>query len=318
MEDCLNSPQEMMLLQTDVSFNESSGEASSLITTDDELQERVTEDEGHNDQEHHDEFDTVHEEQFGNNDESDLHGEQAVVEHVPVNEPEGNIGEQEVEDKVYHKVCKDLFLAATEHAVSNCAVDAIMKAFNPIANQRLPCFKTIKNKFKEELPDIQIIAHYQRQSDGTVHQVGPVKVIPEKGLPRTEFRLLCETTYVKNFNDIVQIHAQQHDGRLPSKNITLSCDGVAESKSSRVSLNVYAIQFHNCRRPYAVLIERPLLGKATYQFIGKEAATEKACEIITSAGYRLQWLIADAPKRAELRNFSPYNSYFGCDLCTIK
>jgi hypothetical protein len=41
------------------------------------------------------------------------------------------------------------------------------------------------------------------------------------------------------------------------KDIILSSDGVAESKSSSTSLKVYSIRFEGCRQPYVFGIIRP-------------------------------------------------------------
>jgi len=81
--------------------------------------------------------------------------------------------------------------------VSSNAADAILKAFYPASKFPLPCYKTIRNRNRENLPEIVIEAFFEDLNDGSIVKVGPVKSIPEKKYPKSRYRLILERTYIK-------------------------------------------------------------------------------------------------------------------------
>lgn len=57
--------------------------------------------------------------------------------------------------------------------------------------------------------------------------------------------------------EVLKFHQGIHPGREAATEVNLGVDGIKESNSSKVSLNVFAVKFPDCRNVYNVAIQRP-------------------------------------------------------------
>lgn len=91
----------------------------------------------------------------------------------------------------------------------------------------------------------------------------------------------------------------------------MSMDGVSESKSSTISLDVYSIKFNGCREVYPVKIVRPI-NKYPIDNLTQFSSVLNA---VLQLNLILHALIADAPKRAFARFCMMYSGRYSCEYC---
>lgn len=99
------------------------------------------------------------------------------------------------------------------------------------------------------------------------------------------------------------------------RKLQLSCDGVSESLSTTITLDVYSVKFEGCRVIYPIRIIRPLVKNPPidHSFQLHEAISEiyvNNCEITQ--------FIADNPKRSTARECLCFSSWYPCEYCFAK
>ena len=93
--------------------------------------------------------------------------------------------------------------------------------------------------------------------------------------------------------------------------INLSLDGVAESKSSNVSLDVYSLKFEGCRDIFPIKIIRPL----TKHQIDLQGQFKLVLNSLASFNLIIQALVGDNPKRSFFRNSYQHSAKNACEYC---
>ena len=91
----------------------------------------------------------------------------------------------------------------------------------------------------------------------------------------------------------------------------MSLDGVSESKSTSISLDVYTIKFEGCRDIFPVKIVRPL----QKNFVNHEEQFNLVLRAVLAADLLIQAFIGDNPKRAFLRYSLQHSARCGCEYC---
>lgn len=97
--------------------------------------------------------------------------------------------------------------------------------------------------------------------------------------------------------------------------VILSVDGVAETKSSRRSLEVVSLQFVGCKEVYPCLILRPEVDQKKESKDAFDAYFAVFLEELSDEGLQVDKAVGDAPERANLRKQKLYGGYSSCDLC---
>lgn len=93
----------------------------------------------------------------------------------------------------------------------------------------------------------------------------------------------------------------------------MSVDGVAESNSGGVSLDITTVRFVGCRNVYPTATAKPRKGFAN-QLPGEEILVRVLKDIIDNE-VKLRWVIADAPMKAKLRHQMGHRAAYGCPCC---
>ena len=93
--------------------------------------------------------------------------------------------------------------------------------------------------------------------------------------------------------------------------VKLSLDGISESQSTNISLDVYSIKINDCQCVYPVRIIRPL-NKLSVDYMGN---FKKVLDELNENGLILSHVIADNPKRAFVRNSLSHGAKFACEYC---
>ena len=114
--------------------------------------------------------------------------------------------------------------------------------------------------------------------------------------------------------DVLLIHQLICPNYNPNGKIQLSCDGVSETKSTTVSLDVYLIKFINCKNIYPLRIIRPLK-KVN---IDHKVQLKLVIDDIHENNLEIAQIIGDNPKRANAKCTLCHSSWFPCEYCCCK
>jgi len=95
--------------------------------------------------------------------------------------------------------------------------------------------------------------------------------------------------------------------------VHLFVDNITESKASARSVCVYAIKFEDCALTYPIVIARPVRGGK--KSIDYTAILTDLIDRMHKCNLRITHVVADAPKRAELRCVLQHNADMSCDYC---
>ena len=98
------------------------------------------------------------------------------------------------------------------------------------------------------------------------------------------------------------------------KELQLSCDGVKESLSTNISLDVYSVKFSGCKLIYPLHIIRPLQ-KVTIDHINQ---LKNVLDDIYVNEYKVSQYIGDQPKRSRARQCLCFSSWYPCEFCFAK
>ena len=116
-------------------------------------------------------------------------------------------------------------------------------------------------------------------------------------------------------SDIRRIHretcASHCQDEFEEQPILLSLDGVAETKSTNTSLDVYSLKFKRCKDIYPIQIIRPL-NKLS---IEHKSRFSDVLSDLSNNQLLLLGIIADNPKRSFLRDSVHHSGRFACEYC---
>ena len=99
-----------------------------------------------------------------------------------------------------------------------------------------------------------------------------------------------------------------------SRKLQLSCDGVSESLSTSISLDVYSVKFSGCKSIYPLRIIKP------YNKYPVDS-NEQLRQVLNDLHYNnceITQFIADNPKRANARKCLCFSSWYPCEYCFAK
>ena len=114
--------------------------------------------------------------------------------------------------------------------------------------------------------------------------------------------------------DVIKIHRELHgdnDGENWEHKIILSLDGVSESKSSNISLDVYSIKFKGCREVYPIKIIRPI----NKYPVDQQGQFSYVLRDLLDNDLEIMFVVADNPKRSFLRFAMQHSAKFACEYC---
>ena len=98
------------------------------------------------------------------------------------------------------------------------------------------------------------------------------------------------------------------------KNIQLSLDGVSESKSTNVTMDVFSIKFEGCGVVYPLRIVRPLKKNA----VNVNEQLRLVLYDINDNDLKISQFIADNPKRSSVKQCLCFSSWYPCEYCFSK
>lgn len=93
--------------------------------------------------------------------------------------------------------------------------------------------------------------------------------------------------------------------------VQLSIDGVSETSSTSISLDVYSVKFDACRDIYPIRIVRPLIKNE----LDQQEQFQSVLNELSANNLLLVTMVADNPKRAFCRNSVQHSGKFSCEYC---
>ena len=183
-------------------------------------------------------------------------------------------------------------------------------------DRKHPQFKHLRRKImKESVPKVSIRTAFLNLLTNSVETPPPCEKGPDKAFNDVnKYQKLYEITSIK-VKDALKIHSEtclkhQHldQDRIE---VNLSCDGVADSKSSTVSMDVFSISFPECSRVYPLSIIRPT--KKSY--INFKSEVQIVLDDLKQERVKILNFLGDNPMRALMRDCKNHSGYFSCEYC---
>ena len=181
--------------------------------------------------------------------------------------------------------------------------------------RKTPQLKHLRRKIlKDIVPPVNIRMAFlnleTKEIETTSSEVGPHKAYSDV----TKYEKLYEITSVK-IKDILKIHSQsctKHQNVNEQQvKVNFSCDGVADSKSSQVSLDVFSISFPECSTVYPITTIKPTK-KSAIDFVHELTIV---LDDLKDNNVQIINVLADNPMRALMRLFKNHSSYYSCEYC---
>ena len=115
--------------------------------------------------------------------------------------------------------------------------------------------------------------------------------------------------------DLLSLHHKVCPRSTPTdKTVQISLDGVSESKSTSISLDVYSSSFLHCKNIYPHKIVRPL-----NKFpVDNRKHFKSVLDDISSNLCIIEQFVGDNPKRAIVREARSHGGYYACEYCIGK
>ena len=114
--------------------------------------------------------------------------------------------------------------------------------------------------------------------------------------------------------DVFLIHESVCPGIGRKKEVQLSWDGVQESLSTTVTLEVFSIKFSKCKHIYPLRVLKPL-HKSKIDLMNQ---LKLVVDDIYLNNYKISHFIGDQPKRSNARQCLSFSSWYPCEFCFSK
>ncbi len=181
---------------------------------------------------------------------------------------------------------------------------------------QLPSFKSMRLRVEKFIPKISVAV---TALDGNGERV---ELAPRSTYPKTIIRnrdlTVQYTLFYVSLKDVWEWHVRAHPKKTPnqlSRQFDMSLDGVPESRSSGLSIDIVSIRFINCSNIYSVAILQP----ARKRLGNKDAIVLKPfLDDLAESGLTVRYVIGDAPKRASMQGLKSHAAKAGCPYCYAK
>ncbi len=177
-------------------------------------------------------------------------------------------------------------------------------------NEDLPSFRQMRYKAMQTVPTVLHDVKCLR-SDGTTASFFDLKSFPKKLICQQQLRVEY-VLYHTSLKEVVRLHEEVHPHGPDAEDFDLSLDGVPESKSSGLSIDILSLSFRSCRTVYTIAVLQP--SRKAMQ-LPDSIILKNFLSQYESSGLRIRYVIADAPKRAPLQGLKQHSATFGCPYC---
>ena len=123
-----------------------------------------------------------------------------------------------------------------------------------------------------------------------------------------------QSLHIFQAEDLIRIHESKCKNHDPNRPTQLSTDGLSESKSSTVSMDIFCARFDNCHTIYPHTITRPV---NKHKLDGKPYLIHFIKDFINNE-CNIKQFIGDNPKRAFIKFCLSHSASFACEYCFNK
>lgn len=236
-------------------------------------------------------------------------------------------GDTEVEPEVVQagpvgedaELQRGLLQAFARHNISHAAMEDVLDVFKNASREsidRLPTFRTIKNRHSDKLPTIVIdfdIGDLQEDGEFEISSHFNQPSIP-RSLVSKSTPLMCSVTRV-SVRDALAFHVRLHPHHPPVKTCSLAADGVPVTKRTRKSFEIMSLQFPLCKSVYPLRVFLAELKTSSFDVLGH---VQQMVAELADAGLHLDFVVADLPKKADLLGLRHCGGFYACTYCTIE
>ncbi len=174
----------------------------------------------------------------------------------------------------------------------------------------LPTYRSMRYKVLKHAPKVMLDVETE-SANGMSRTYKKLLHFPRKEIETKGLRVIY-THYYVNLEEVKTLHEQSHKRAVNLENIDISIDGIPESKSSGLSIDVLSIRFEGCDNIYSIGIIHP----ARKGLKGKdEILLRPFLAELEDSAFKVKKVIADAPKRAVLQGLKSHAGTFGCQYC---
>ena len=226
---------------------------------------------------------------------------------------------------------RELVVMQTQNKMSKAACERVFSMLQKNAHmlaQQLPTwkgsFRTARRHVNACTPPCTI--KVSGIEGGRQVTLGPYPAYPIKEI-ETRHIDVEYALYESRLVDVVAFHAHLHGTHRDDDqawDFDIGIDGVPESNSGGVSIDVLTLKFTACRSVYTLAVLRPRRTglKIPDSVILKSFLADYVAVLqertIPVNRVRLRYVIADAPKRAKLLNMKSHGGYYSCQHCHIR
>ena len=226
---------------------------------------------------------------------------------------------------------REMVRLQTENEMSKSACQRLFEVLQGNSNmlaEKLPdwkgSFKSARRRVLALIPAVSITV--VGTDDGMPVELGPYSAYPKKLVEDRDIQVRY-TLFTCKLVDVIALHAHIHgtEGDISKVwSIDIGLDGVPESVSGGVSIDVLTVRFAGCRSVYSLAVLRPrrtglnicdsvTIKKALDEYEALQEGTVKGVNRVA-----LRFVICDAPKRARLLAQKSHSGYSSCQHCHVK
>lgn len=204
------------------------------------------------------------------------------------------------------------------HKMSMNAMEDVVKLLNLTREEVAPVrsFKTIKRDFLLQLPTVLLdIEFLDRDVDRIDVKLG-LNAVPEElfnNARRYELRYIISRISAA---EVRALYESQHEHAASGDllKVTLASDSVPISKSGARSLDVISLQVKGCSTVYPLVLYEPFVKVK----MDVNRSMQHIFQDLENAGFTLEKVIGDLPKRGELQGLKQHGGYFCCPFCEVE
>ena len=206
--------------------------------------------------------------------------------------------------EVPKQVMSDIVAYMVEHR------DDLLETFQA---GELQSYNQMQRESRRDVPTSYVTVAVQKPGAGEElwqrKRVYPKKRIAEGGYTVNYVLYYCDV------KDIVDFHNSLHGTPVKSKVVDMSLDGVPQSKSGGISMEVLSVRFIECRTVYTVAILKPMRKRMG---ICDDVILEPLLEGERLGHVEIRRVVADAPKRASLQGLKQHSATYSCPYCKAR
>ena len=174
-------------------------------------------------------------------------------------------------------------------------------------------FMSCHTKALSRTPRVRMNVKASRDDGSEVHFKSVTK-FPKKRISKRSLQVDYTLFYV-SLQELLEFHRRAHPMGANDKVIDIAVDGVPETKSGGVSIDVLSVGFPGCRLVYPLAILRP---SRSGMSLPESIIFEPLLRELTRCSLSVRLVIADAPKRAKVLGIVGHSGKMPCQYCYAK